>query len=348
MCIRDRNLALAIFDAGGLDARGGAGFDARRVVELAALLHDVCDHKYVDAATAPGAAAVARRDAFLAALRLFACCWFLYCCHVTRRTFKAKRAFFLKLTVTGAAWLAALKGDSRWSQGLWLGKVEASDEHIVGQGARVYKTRTVRRQPEDKRWSLEAVDALRALPWGEAGQVTDAARTTKRRYITRAVVDLHGATEGCRGCAGTAKRHSTRCATRFDEIFAKQDEDRAARFPQAPAESAAEPREAEAEAKAAAEAAEEAPAPEPQAAATEADPPAAEAEAAADLRGAQPRGEAREASEAELGEGPLAKRRLTGPLKRAIAASGEEDLGGPESARLRTLPGQDAGRTRLA
>ena len=48
--------------------------------------------------------------AFLAALRLFACCWFLYCCHVTRRTFKAKRAFFLKLTVTGAAWLAALPG----------------------------------------------------------------------------------------------------------------------------------------------------------------------------------------------------------------------------------------------
>ena len=65
--LRVRNLALAIFDAGGLDARGGAGFDARRVVELAALLHDVCDHKYVDAATAPGAAAVARRDAFLAA-----------------------------------------------------------------------------------------------------------------------------------------------------------------------------------------------------------------------------------------------------------------------------------------
>ena len=79
--------------------------------------------------------------------------------------------------------------------------------------------------------------------------MTDAARTTKRRYTTRAMFDLPGATEGCRGCAGAAKRHSTRCATRFDEIFAKQDEDRAARFPQAPAESAAEPQEAEAEAR---------------------------------------------------------------------------------------------------
>ena len=50
---------------------------------------------------------------------------------------------------------------------------------------------------------------------------TDAARTTKRHYITRAAVDQHGATEGCRGCTGESKRHSARCATRFDEIFAK-------------------------------------------------------------------------------------------------------------------------------
>ena len=35
--------------------------------------------------------------------------------------------------------IAALKGDSRWSQGLWLGKVEASDEHIVGLGGTVAK-----------------------------------------------------------------------------------------------------------------------------------------------------------------------------------------------------------------
>ena len=64
--LRVRNLALAIFDAGGLDARGGAGFDARRVVELAALLHDVCDHKYVDPATDAGRACIERRDRFLA------------------------------------------------------------------------------------------------------------------------------------------------------------------------------------------------------------------------------------------------------------------------------------------
>ena len=41
-------------------------------------------------------------------MRLFAACWFLYACHVTRRTFKTKKAFFVKLTITGALWLVAL------------------------------------------------------------------------------------------------------------------------------------------------------------------------------------------------------------------------------------------------
>ena len=55
---RVRALALAIYaEVGGDDAR---------VVEVAALLHDVCDHKYVDPATDAGRACVERRDRFLA------------------------------------------------------------------------------------------------------------------------------------------------------------------------------------------------------------------------------------------------------------------------------------------
>ena len=55
---RVRALALAIYaELGGDDAR---------VVEVAALLHDVCDHKYVDPATDAGRACIERRDRFLA------------------------------------------------------------------------------------------------------------------------------------------------------------------------------------------------------------------------------------------------------------------------------------------
>ena len=30
-----------------------------------------------------------------------------------------------------------------------------------------------------------------------------------RHYITRTSIDQHGATEGCKGCTGDARRHST-------------------------------------------------------------------------------------------------------------------------------------------
>lgn len=64
-----RTLALTIWRSGDFSATSALarsqGMDAERVVELSALLHDVCDHKYVDASTARGAAAIARRDAFL-------------------------------------------------------------------------------------------------------------------------------------------------------------------------------------------------------------------------------------------------------------------------------------------
>ena len=47
-----------------LAARGG--LDPERVIEIAAIMHDVCDHKYVDPSTVEGRAAIARRDEFLA------------------------------------------------------------------------------------------------------------------------------------------------------------------------------------------------------------------------------------------------------------------------------------------
>ena len=57
---RVRALALAIYGELQTDV------DSSRVVEVAALLHDVCDHKYVDPATDAGRACIERRDRFLA------------------------------------------------------------------------------------------------------------------------------------------------------------------------------------------------------------------------------------------------------------------------------------------
>ena len=69
--LRVRHLSLEIWDAGNpfteaFNQCADAGMDPMRVVEFAALLHDVCDHKYVDPATDAGRACIERRDRFLA------------------------------------------------------------------------------------------------------------------------------------------------------------------------------------------------------------------------------------------------------------------------------------------
>lgn len=67
-----RDLSLRIWRT-GLAARDASfeavqGMDAEGVIEAAAMLHDVLDHKYCDTATPEGRAAVQRRDSFLEGL----------------------------------------------------------------------------------------------------------------------------------------------------------------------------------------------------------------------------------------------------------------------------------------
>ena len=56
------------------------------------------------------------------------------------------------------------KADSRWTKGIWLGKVKTSDEHIVGRGTTIAKVRVVRRCPEEERWDVPLLrDLVRLL-----------------------------------------------------------------------------------------------------------------------------------------------------------------------------------------
>ena len=97
----------------------------------------------------------------------------------------------------------------RWNRGLWLGKIDVSDEHLVSSGAKLLKTRTVRRLPDaegpDCRWDRSAVTALAATPWsGREGSMQDASRSARRRYITRGDRERH---EGEPDPPGPGKSH---------------------------------------------------------------------------------------------------------------------------------------------
>eukprot|EP00435_Cladocopium_sp_Y103_P033607 s961_g8.t1 len=58
-----------------------------------------------------------------------------------------------------------LKGDSTWERGIFLGKVNETDEFLVGNIKGVHSVRTVRRLEERMRWSAEAVTGFKGVPW---------------------------------------------------------------------------------------------------------------------------------------------------------------------------------------
>ena len=59
----------------------------------------------------------------------------------------------------------AQKMDAAMEPGIWLGRTEESDEHLVGTPRGVLRARTVRRMIPDSRWDAELFFEFRGLPW---------------------------------------------------------------------------------------------------------------------------------------------------------------------------------------
>ena len=57
------------------------------------------------------------------------------------------------------------KGVPRWVHGVFVGKTEGSDEHIVLTPVGAQTFRTVRRLPESSRHSLHSLESVAGLPW---------------------------------------------------------------------------------------------------------------------------------------------------------------------------------------
>ena len=57
------------------------------------------------------------------------------------------------------------KATSTWQRGLWLGKAEKTDEHVVFNGKGLFKTRDLRRLVADSRSDLGLIKSLEVVPW---------------------------------------------------------------------------------------------------------------------------------------------------------------------------------------
>jgi hypothetical protein len=97
------------------------------------------------------------------------------------------------------------KLDSRWEAGIWVGKTETSEEHLVSTAeAGVIRMRVIRRRPLSERWSVADLEALRGAPVGlEAQERTgDVVRDLHARPTRRAGAHpLAGCAAGTQGRA---------------------------------------------------------------------------------------------------------------------------------------------------
>ena len=151
------------------------------------------------------------------------------------------------------------KLESLWENGILAGYRAQSGEYMVICDNGVYKTRTIRRSPKEERWDRAAIEEVRFTSWmikersakdefnGCQEQEHRASvdvevnkdieveltlppryvdPTHRRIYITKAVVDKFGGTDGCLGCTtallgGTGVAHNEQCRERIEKLMRK-------------------------------------------------------------------------------------------------------------------------------
>ena len=111
-----------------------------------------------------------------------------------------------------------------WDLGVWIGKINDSDEHILLTPFGSKRARSIRRLPETSKWNTGFLQTVRGLPWNPMKTEVEKVTTVdigkaKRWYITRAVVVESGETPGCLGCTGIQKFHDENCRKRFERIY---------------------------------------------------------------------------------------------------------------------------------
>ena len=113
--------------------------------------------------------------------------------------------------------------EPRWeADGVSLGKLHLSDDVIVGTPKVIETTRSFRRMTEDRQWNPETLRMFVGVPWNPRGIITDSPGGIRKRYVTRALVQTHGGTDGCAACQGDAQVRVPRCRKRFEDILDRE------------------------------------------------------------------------------------------------------------------------------
>ena len=82
-----------------------------------------------------------------------------------------------RLVASNLAKLAVL-----WDVGAYLGVKGSTGEVTIGDGDGVWRTRTVRRRPEELRWRAEEIKKIRGLPWDREGEKKEGGVVKMERF----------------------------------------------------------------------------------------------------------------------------------------------------------------------
>ena len=136
--------------------------------------------------------------------------------------------------------------DPKFLPGVWLGLERGTNEAKIGTTSGVIRARTVRRRPEEERWSAQAIRSTRGVPWepvpgATSKDVSTAAivpeapdkdavivempapepASSRRLKITKEDAKEMGFTKGCQGCraikiGGRQQAHNEICRKRLE------------------------------------------------------------------------------------------------------------------------------------
>jgi hypothetical protein len=107
------------------------------------------------------------------------------------------------------------------------GKGTWADEHLVFDDM-VHRCRAVQRRTNARRWNMDLVEQVDALPWmPKPPRVKALEPSFRRKYITWAHVTKFGGSPSCKACSVDGPAHSKACRERLRNIFADEAEQHA-------------------------------------------------------------------------------------------------------------------------
>ena len=102
------------------------------------------------------------------------------------------------------------KCNMRWMRGVFIGKLDRTDDFLLLTPAGAMKTRCVRRLKGDNAWDLQFLSLCVGRPWDATGRSTqqkptiqqkyelESGRRAKRVFLRQNILDKYGRTAGSR------------------------------------------------------------------------------------------------------------------------------------------------------